>query len=84
MRKRRCTAADVILFVSGLGLHHRHHLAVQAVQLLICNAHALDKVVHLLNPQLSGAFQAQSFVGAHTVFDLRYKNHSQIFFASAA
>ena len=85
VRECRRAAADVVLVgLVRLRLHHGHHLAVEIVQILIRNAHALDDVVDLLDLQLAGALQAQALVRAHAVFDLRNKNHSDVLLASAA
>ena len=59
VRECRRAAADVVLVgLVRLRLHHGHHLAVEIVQILIRDAHALDDVVDLLDLQLAGALQA--------------------------
>ena len=83
MREGGRAAADVVLVVL-LRLHHGHHFSVERVQILVGDAHTLYDLINLFDSHFLGAFEAQSLVCGLSVLHLRYKNHSQILFASAA
>ena len=61
-----------------------HHFASEILQVLVGDAQLLHHVIHRLNAQLLGAFQAQALVLGLAVFDFGDKNHCVILFASAA
>ena len=82
MREGRRAAADVLVVV--LGLDELVHLAVQAVEILVGDAHPFDDLVDLLDAKLLGAFQAKPLVGALAVFYFCDKDHSHVLFAAAA
>ncbi len=66
-----------------LGIAERlHHLARQAVQLLVGQAHLVYHVVHGLYVQLAGALEAEALVLRLAPLKPRYENHRHVFLAA--
>ena len=68
-------------FRSAEGLHH---LVVDGLQIIIGDAHAAHHIVHLGQPQVLGALQAEALVDSLPVLELRDEHDGHAFFASAA
>ena len=60
------------------------HLIGDILQVLLGNAHLLHHIVHGLNAQIPGAFQAQAFVPGLAPFYFCDKHHGHILVAAAA
>ena len=79
--------ALIVLVHGGEILHAAervHHLARQALQILVREAHFVDHVVHGLDVQLTRALEAQTFVFGLAGFYFCDKDHRDIFAAAGA
>ena len=60
-----------------------HHLMGERVQVLVGDAHFLHHVVHRLEPQFPGAFQAEALIFGLAVFNFRDKDHCHVLMAAS-
>ena len=90
--ERERSGSAVLFFVGStvvggdhlLAAQGSHHFTGEILQVLVGNAQLLHHVIHRLDAQLFGAFQAEALVFRLAVFNLCDKNHRVILFASAA
>ena len=61
-----------------------HHISGEAVKVLVGDPHLFDNIVHGLDMQLPGAFEAQPLVFCLSVFDFGDENHRDVFAAAGA
>ena len=67
-----------------ISAHQGHHFSGEVLQIFVGNAHLPDHIINLFDAKLLCAFQTKALIRGNTVFNLRDKNHSDVFFAAAA